>query len=387
MSWVLDVRHGIPKLWARGLKWHARLHKKHLGPSYSSHKILMIDFRSIFIFEAETDYNHALFVIWARWYMMLCATADCTRASLVPVIPLFVPVVTLVCRSIVKIAITVFEKTDIIGGFSNRYSLNFYRSSSEQVHWFKQVYIASLTRSEVHPAVGLVWLTTPSKHMQVIQERVYGFICTLPSILQALHHLVSLHSRAKAVQEGFEDFLGRVPLVLLSGNHAIRGCPFQVVGKRIAFLFFCHVFFLKMRLHYLYPGVYTAVGFIFIASRFFKHTFRVLAALTGPGNLVRKVFKDMFRDSNTGHCVASRENPAWPSTSVVCGSGVSLLIESLGWALILFEWFQFLESTYTPAFVSCGSFGRDWSNAKITPPPWCLLDFSACYSRRLGFMN
>ena len=108
-----------------------------------------------------------------------------------------------------------------------------------------------------------------------------GFIFTMPSFLEAHHCLVLLHSRAKAVQKYLEDFLGVVPLVLLFGHQAIQGCPFQVAGERIAFLFFCQVFFLKMQLHDFYPRIYTPVGFSLIPSRFLENPFGLPTAVTG----------------------------------------------------------------------------------------------------------
>ena len=72
------------------------------------------------------------------------------------------------------------------------------------------------------------------------------------------------------IQQGFKDFFSWVKLILLFGHHAILGSPFQVAGERAAFLSFCQVFFLKMQVHDLYRGIYTAIRFIFIASWFLK---------------------------------------------------------------------------------------------------------------------
>ena len=63
--------------------------------------------------------------------MMVRRTAICTRASLVHIVPWFVPVVTLVCWSVVKTAIIVFSKyPDLDEGFSERYSFDLSLNSS-----------------------------------------------------------------------------------------------------------------------------------------------------------------------------------------------------------------------------------------------------------------
>ena len=72
-----------------------------------------------------------------------------------------------------------------------------------------------------------------------------------------------------------------VTLILLLGHDTVQGCPFQVAGERTAFLSLRQVLSLEMQLHYLYPGINTAIRFIFIASWFLKDSSGLLTAFIG----------------------------------------------------------------------------------------------------------
>ena len=61
------------------------------------------------------------------------------------------------------------------------------------------------------------------------------------------------------------------------------GCPFQVTGARTAFLSLRQILFLEIQYHNLYPGINTAIRFVFIASWFLKDSSGLLTAFIGSG--------------------------------------------------------------------------------------------------------
>ena len=161
-------------------------------------------------------------------------------------------------------------------------------------------------------------------------------------------------SRAKAIQQDFEDFLGTVPLVLLLGHQAIQGCPFQVAGEPTTFLFFRQVFFLQMQLYDFNPVFNTTIWFILITSWFLENPFRFLAALIGPKQSREKSLQGLVQIfKRHGHCcwipwishltvhICCLRLQNFPPVRVV---GLS----SSPW----FEWFQFRESLFRLACAS-----------------------------------
>ena len=110
MPWSLVVGHSIPNLCAILFKMTLLVAKEALVAkicNQSSHKTPMTCNQRFFIFKAQTNCFHALITGKTYQKMMVCRTAVCTRASFVHIIPGLVPVITLICRSIVNLTVSV----------------------------------------------------------------------------------------------------------------------------------------------------------------------------------------------------------------------------------------------------------------------------------------
>ena len=120
----------------------------------------------------------------------------------------------------------------------------------------------------------------------------------LLSISKSSRNLVSFHllvasvsrsaslpgSSAPLIQNGltrFRRFSRLCHADIASDHDTVQGCPFQVTGERTAFLSFRQVLLLEMQFHYLYPGINTAIRFVFIASWFLKDSSGLLASFIG----------------------------------------------------------------------------------------------------------
>ena len=105
--WMLDIRYGTQENWTIRLTMTLLLTKEPSGVKFCdklSSNILMIDVCRILIFEVKPDLLHALFICRTCQYMMIRGPESCISVSLVHMVPRFVLVVTLACRSVIKIA-------------------------------------------------------------------------------------------------------------------------------------------------------------------------------------------------------------------------------------------------------------------------------------------